>query len=466
MTRAVIEGNCLLAAPPGLGKTASTLDAIDRMVFDTLEVSRTLYVAPKIVASDTVPNELRKWADFHRLTFRFWGAEELGYEVQAKEVAGVAVGKKLRPADKAAVREKVLSDKSRIHLISRDNFYAFVLCLGKDWPYDLLVLDESDAFGDLESSRSQAAKAVLPYTKRVVMLNGTPVGNKLERLWAQMCLVDGGESLGQTLTGFRLKWMEPDKKNPKEGRVYSWKPAEGALDAIVERCRGRLITMLETDWLDLPPMITKEIRVDIPRGPYEQMERDLLLPLEGDLEAVAVNSGVLYNKLAQIACGIVFDTEKGWHEIHRAKLDALAEVVEEHNGPLLIWTSFQPDLERIRKLLPRAQMATKVKDLERRWNAGEIDYLLAHPASLAWGANLQDCPGSGMCWFGITSNAVHWNQGVKRLHRGGRREPVLNYAIVARDTVEDVMLRSRADREAIERHVMEALAYRIGRING
>lgn len=459
MTQTIIERNALLAARPGLGKTAATADAIDQLVFDRLEMQRVLIVAPKTVAEDTWPNELRKWDRFNRLTYRYWAAEDFGYAMEERIVEGVRVGSKLRPADATSLRDKVLADSAIIHLVSRDNFYNLVLALGKAWCYDMLVLDESDGFSDLESSRYRAAVAVQPYTTRTVLLNGTPMGNKLEKLWAQMCLVDGGAALGSELTQFRMRWMKPDKMDRKKGKVFQWAPEEGALEYIIERCRGKIVAMREEDWLVLPEFVQRTVLVDIPMAPYRKMARELLLEIDADSEAFAANAGVLYNKLAQIACGIVFDTERDAHELHRVKLDALAEIAEEHQEPLLIWTSFQPDIARIKKLFPGAEVANQVTDLERKWNAGKIQRLIAHPASLAYGKNLQDCPGSGMCWFGITSNAVFWNQGIKRLHRGGRKEPVVNYSIVARGTVEEQMIKMRTARGALEEDLMVALAY-------
>lgn len=463
MTDTCIADDTLLAAPPGLGKTAAVAEALDALIFDYIAAQRVLVVAPKVVAQDTWPNELRKWANFKRLTFRYWAAEDFGFQVQKTEVAGVVTGQKMRPADREALRAAILADDSKIHLVSHDNFFHLAVALGKDhWCYDVLVIDESGGFAVQGSHRYEAAKAAALHVKRRILMNGTPVGNRLEKLWGQMCLVDGGKSLGDTLSGFRLRWMKPEKVDRRTRKVHSWMPEEGALDDIIGACRGRLVTMLEKDWLDLPPMVLKEVGVQIPMDQYRKMARELYLELAPDAAALAANAGVLYNKLAQIACGILFDTGAKWHEIHRVKLEALLEVVEEHDGPLLIWTSFAPDMERIKQVLPKAVRADQVKDLERRWNAGEIPYLLAHPKMLAYGANLQDCPGSGMCWFGVTGNAEFWNQGIKRLHRGGRKEPVVNYAIVARGTVEERMLAVRAERAALEEDVMEALAYRPG----
>lgn len=463
MTEACIQGDVLLAAPPGLGKTASVLEALDSLIFDYVAARQVLVVAPKIVAYDTWPNEIRKWANFQRLTYRVWEAEDFGFHVQEVEVAGVVTGQKMRPSDREGLRARILADRSKIHLVSHDNFFHLAVALGKDhWCYDILVVDESGGFAVHGSHRYEAAKAAVLHVKRRILMNGTPVGNKLEKLWGQMCLVDGGEALGTTLAGFRLRWMKPEKVDRKTRKVHSWLPEEGAVEQIVAASRGRLVTLLEKDWLTLPPMVIKEVGVEIPMDQYRKMARELYLELAPDAAALAVNAGVLYNKLSQLACGIVFDQAGAWHEIHRVKIEALLEIVDEHDGPLLIWTSFAPDMDRIQAVLPGAVRADKVKDLERRWNAGELRYLLAHPKSLAYGANLQDCPGSGMCWFGVTGNAEFWNQGIKRLHRSGRKEPVVNYAIVARGTVEERMLALRAQRTALEEDVMDALAFRPG----
>lgn len=444
------EQDTLIAAPPGLGKTAAILYAIHDQVYDRVAINRALWVAPKIVVSDTIPNEIEKWN--LDLPYKVWTAEEMGLYTRDDG--------KLRVRDPEGLKARLLADPAVLHAVSHDHYYRLVLTLGSDWPFDWVCLDESWAFSDMDSGRFRAHQAVQHHcSPRTVMLNGTPVGNGLEKLWGQMLLIDGGAALGTTLTGFRMQYLEPDKMNPREGRVYSWKARPGAVEAIVERCRGKLMTLLESDWLALPEFVQVPLYVDIPRAEYDEMERELLLELGDDREALAVNAGILYNKLAQLACGLCFDTETDWHEIHRVKIDKLLELREAHPGPLLIWTSFQPDIERICAAIPGAVRANKVKNLERRWNAGELHTVVAHPASLAAGANLQDAPGSAMCWFGITGNALHWNQGTKRLHRSGRREPVVCYSIVARGTVEERMLERRMGREAVEADVMSALAW-------
>lgn len=451
MRELAAQQDTLIAAPPGLGKTAAMLFAIHDQVFDQCSVAKALWVGPKIVVSDTIPNEIEKWG--LPITYKVWTAEEMGLYVREDG--------KLRVADPKGFKARVLADPAVLHLVNHDHYYRFVLTLGSAWPFDWVCLDESWAFSDMEAGRFKAHQAVQHHCNPcTVMLNGTPIGNSLEKLWGQLLLIDGGEALGKTLIGFRMKYMEPDKINPREGKVYSWKPREGAVEAIVEACRGRLMTLLESDWLDLPEFVPVPYYVDIPRAEYEEMERECLLELENDREALAQNAGILYNKLAQLACGIVFDTETSVHEIHRVKIDKLLEIREAHPGPLLIWTSFRPDIDRICAAIPGAKQANKVKNLERDWNAGKIETLVAHPASLAAGANLQDAPGSAMCWFGITGNALHWSQAIKRLHRSGRREPVVCYSIVARGTVEEGMLRRRLERGAVEGDVMAALAWK------
>ena len=455
MSDEILRGNTLLAAPPGLGKTAAVLDALDQLMFDRLEAVSAWIVAPKIVASDTWPNEIRKWATFHRLSYHVWDADELGFEQREED-------QKLRVADPARLRARVRDVGARINLVSKDNFYALTLALdAASFRCDVLILDESWAFSDKDAKRFLAVLAIKAHVKpkRIVLLNGTPLGNAAEKLWAQMLLVDEGRALGTSITDFRLRWMEPDKVNPKQGKVFSWKLAEGALPVIIERSRGSIMTLREADWLELPPLVTQSLPVDIPMGSYRQMARDLLLPVARDLDAIAVNAGVLYNKLAQIANGIVFDENGDWHELHQAKLDVLADTRAGHPGPLLIWTAYQPDIARIKKLFPKAVVASKFKgNLEAAWNSGAISELIAHPASLAAGANLQDAPESGMFWFGATENALHWNQGLKRLHRSGRKDPVMNYVCWARGTVEEHRMMVRDGRIDLEASLIDALA--------
>lgn len=454
MRERVVAGDVLLAAPPGLGKTAVVLDAIDTLVFDMLAVRRVLVVAPKIVAEETWPDEIQLWDQFHRLTYRVWTADDFDYVRQ--ETTSY-----LRPRDPAAFAAKVVGHPAIVHIVSHDNFFAFALALGKSWIFDMLVLDESFNFSNPEARKYiMVRKYIRPVLRRIVLLNGTPMGNHPEQFFGQLLLVDNGQTFGSKVGAFRVQYLEPASQDKRSGRVHSWKYREGMFAAALNAARDWVVSVLEHEWLDLPDMVVREVPVSIPRKAYEQMESEGALQFEDNAEALAINAGVMFGKLSQLAGGIVYDTDGNWHETHRVKLDALREIVEGHGAPLIIWVEYDPDRQRILREFPQAQPVEKIDRLQQRWNAGELDMVVAHPQQLAAGANLQHCPGGGMVWFAPTGNAVHWHQAIKRLWRSGRKELVMNYVITARNTVEQKRLKNLRSRTQMHETALETFAIR------
>lgn len=468
----------VLGMDMSLGKTATVLWALDDLVCDSLQVARVLVVGPKRVVQETWPNELEKWDVARHLAYRVWTAEDFGYRVEetvavaadaALGVEGV-VNKTMRPADQKALRAKVLADRSPVHLVSRDHLYWLTVALGKAWPYEMLVIDESTGFADTASRRFKAVKTIrrhAPQLQRLVLMTGTLIPeDDLEQLYTQMLLVDGGARLGRTKEAFRAAYMTPDKRS--RDRVFSWKARPGAREQVAEAIRDVATVVRAEDWRDdLPAQIPVVRRVRLSpagRRAYEAMERDLLLPLAGDAQALAINQGVLFGKLHQLANGTVFDQEGVAHDVHTDKLEALLEIHEEHPAPLLIFYSHVPDRDRILRRVPGAVDVAKVRHLEADWNAGKIRRLVAHPASIGHGLNLQYCPGADVVWFGLTPSNDLFAQANKRLPRPGRSAPVRNIILLSEGTIDEDLLGMVTVKGVGQGVVLNALALRAAKL--
>ena len=93
-----------------------------------------------------------------------------------------------------------------------------------------------------------------------------------------------------------------------------------------------------------------------------------------------------------------------------------------------------------------------------RWR--EVDILLAHPASAAYGLNLQD-GGSHVVWFGLNWSLELCQQANKRLHRQGQKRTVIVHHLVTLDTRDEDILRAISMKEAAQEYVLESLKARI-----
>lgn len=434
---------CALFLDMGLGKTVSTLTAFAELL-DDCEVATMLVVAPKKVAEATWGDECAKWAHLQGLRV----SVILGTEKQ--RLAAMR-----RPAE--------------VYVTSRDLVAWLVARLGGAWPYDLLVLDELTSFKSNKAERFRAVRMVRPKCRRVVGLTGTPTPNGLKDLWAQVYCLDMGERLGRTITGFRGRWFNSYGKG---GITYRLDPKKGAEGEILARIADITLTIQAKDYLELPPLIEQDVVVDLSptvRKRYETFERERVMEFRREMEGkprqvVAGSAAALMSKLMQFAAGAVYDEAGEAVEVHGEKLERLAELIEEAAGEhVLLFYQFKHDLPRLAAKLKglRVRKYEGADDL-RAWNAGEVDVMLAHPASTAYGLNMQ-AGGHAIIWFGTGFNAELYTQAVARLYRQGQRHATRVFRLIVRGTVDEDAARAVKNKLDSQTAVLTALKDRMER---
>ena len=425
---------CCLMLDMGLGKTVITLTALWQLALDSFDVSRVLVIAPKRVAEDTWPKELAKWEHLSGLT------------------SSLVLGS-------AAERKAALQRKAFLSIINREN----VAWLVKNhyWDFDMVVIDELSSFKSNKAERFKAMKKVRPMVTRIVGLTGTPAPNTLLDLWPQMYLMDMGQRLGRFIGGFRDRFFLPDKRNREI--IYSYKPREGAEDAIYALISDICISMKAADYLDMPERIDNRIEVSMSpkeRKLYDDFQKDMVLSID-DEELDAANAASLSNKLLQMANGAVYGEDKKVLPIHDRKLDALEDLVEAANGkPLLVAYWYKHDLQRIKARFKNARCIDTAKDIDD-WNAGQIPLALIHPASAGHGLNLQD-GGCTIIWFGLTWSLELYQQLNARLWRQGQKHTVVIHHIITKGTHDEDVMRALENKDTRQSALIEAVRARIG----
>ena len=426
-----------------MSKTVETLTAINDLRYNRWQVSRVLIVAPKKVAEATWQNEAQSWDHLKHL--------------RIVSVLGTA-----------KQRIKALYTPGDIWVINRENIPWLVDYYQQDWPFDMVVLDESSSFKNPQAKRFKKLKLVRSRISRIVELTGTPAPNGLEDLFAQVYLLDGGERLGRTMTSYREQFFTQDYAHPgQQYRTYS--PQQGAADRIQAAVSDVCVSMKAEDYLSLPEYVEDVVPValDPPaKKAYDKLERDMLLEIDEDT-ITAGSAAVLTNKLLQLCNGAVYDAGRRVTEIHRCKIEAFLEVIEQlHGEHALVFYNFQHDRDRLLAALKDTGLRVRVyrgAADEDAWNAGEVDILLAHPASCAYGLNLQ-AGGHHVIWFGLTWSLEQYQQANKRLHRQGQQYPVIVHHLVVQGGVDqDVMaaLQSKGDTQEC---LMQALKARIKKL--
>ena len=425
----------------GLGKTAITLTAIRELKYNRFAVRRVLVIAPKKVAEGTWTKEKDKWE--HTKILRV--SQVLGS--QAKRIRALNT-----PAD--------------LYITNRENVCWLVDYYRNSWPFDMVVVDESSSFKSHSAKRFKALASVSGKIDRMVELTGTPSPNGLDDLWSQIYLLDGGERLGRRYTQFRERYFQPDRRGA-DGMVYSYAAKPGTEQGILEKISDICISMKAEDYLQLPDITYHEIPVKLDakaEKAYRELERKMVLELPEEEEISVTSAASLSNKLLQLANGAVYDEDRNVHEIHGCKIEAFLELIESLQGkPVLVFYNFQHDRERLLNALSGSRL--RVRELkttqdEDDWNAGKVDVLLAHPASSAYGLNLQQ-GGNHVVWFGLTWNYELYTQANKRLHRQGQTEKVIIHHLVCAGTRDEDVMRALEKKDDVQNWVMESLKARI-----
>ena len=260
--RIITQTACGLFLEMGMGKTAATLTAVAELLHDRFDVTRVLVIAPLRVAEDTWSRECGKWDHLRYLRV----AKILGAEKD---------------------RILAINTLADLYVINRENVEWLVDYFGKNWPYDMVVIDELSSFKSAQAKRFKSLRKVRPLVSRMVGLTGTPAPNGLLDLWPQLYLLDQGERLGKTMTGFRERYFLPDKRN--RSVIFSYKPKPDAEAAIYRQIADLCVSMKTQDFLVMPQRIDHVLEVRLSEAElaqYEQLERELLLPFpEGDIDA-------------------------------------------------------------------------------------------------------------------------------------------------------------------------------------
>lgn len=424
--------HCGLFLDPGLGKTVTSLSAI-KILKDKNLLKRALVVAPLRVAKYTWSDEITKWDHLEGLSYTVvHGAEK----------------NKLRDLD------------TDIHLINPEGMLWLLPLLAKEkqFPYDMLIIDESTKFKSYSSRRFKLLKPLLGKFGRRVILTGTPATNGMMDLFAQCYVMDQGLSLGKFITQFRNEFFE---QRPFD--QYNWHLKAGAEQDIYKRIQHKVIRMDAKDYLDVPELIEQDIWVELPaavKAQYKEME-DTLQVLMQSGQVTAANAAVASGKTRQICSGFLYDDQHDATWLHEAKFEALDDLLEQLAGqPVLLLYNFKATEAKLRERYGCPVFGGTANEAQRQvlsaWNAGNIPLLAGHPASMGHGLNMQD-GGRHIVWFDPTYDLELYIQANARLHRQGQKSTVFVHRILTRGTLEKAICAKLDKKDKAQNNLLSAL---------
>ncbi len=435
--RMITEPNIGCFLDMGLGKTSITLTAINDLKYNRFAIGKCLIVAPKKVAESTWTAEAKKWDHLKLLRFSL--------------VLG-SLNKRIR----------ALAEPADVYVINRENVEWLVNYYANNWPFDMVVADESSSFKNSRSKRFKALKAILPHIERMVLLTGTPAPNGLEDLWAQVYLLDKGQRLGKTISSYRDMYF---KHNPYR---HEFKALPGAQEAVQDAIKDICVSMRAEDYITLPGCMIADTMValdDKAAKAYKQLERDMLLEID-ETTITANFAAALSNKLLQLCNGAIYTEGAETAPVHECKIEALCEMVEGLNGQhALVFYNFRHDIPRIKAALHGMDKTLRIREMLKpedaeAWNAGEVDILLAHPASTAYGLNLQE-GGHHVIWFGLNWSLELYQQANARLHRQGQKQPVIIHRLMVAGSIDEDVAKALEGKQDTQEAILNALKAKI-----
>ncbi len=428
---------CFLLMGMGLGKSATCLSAFCKLQAAS-KVRAALVIAPMRVCNLTWPMETQQWDQFKHL-----------------KVANLRT---------PLGRRAFIAGQADLYVVNFESIPLLVKLVekrGGTVPYDLVIYDESTKAKNPASKRINTLRREVPSVRRRWCLTGTPAPNSLLDLFAQVRLLDDGQRLGRSFDHFKRTYFAAT-----DYQQYNWEPIPGAAERIDERIADITLTLRTSDWLkDLPDCHVNDVEVKLSpavMAQYEDFKKEMILELRREVQITAANAAVLVRKLLQFTSGAIYDGEKKAHEVHDYKTEALAKLIKETKGPVLVLCDFKHEQDRIRRKFPQARFFADARtpmlqmQLITQWNRREIPILVGHPMSMGHGLNLQQ-GSKTMVWMSLTYSRESYEQTIARLHRRGQKEVVTVHRLMVPGTVDDVVAEVLEEKRNTEQRLLTAL---------
>lgn len=435
---------CGVYAGMGTGKTSSTLTALE--ILEAFEPGPALVVAPLRVAASTWIDESKKWQHL-------------------KDFKVISVVGSIEQ------RIHALNQKAHVYTINYENLQWLVQYLGNNWRFKKIVADESTklkGFRIRQGSVRARALGKVAHTKmvnRFIELTGTPAPNGLKDLWGQVWFLDQGQRLGTSFKSFTDRWFQQVQIGADRNAVQLI-PFQHSQVEIESRLKDICISIEAKDYFDIKEPIVNVIEVELTgkaKKIYKEMEQEMFIELSESIEVEAFNAASKTMKCLQIASGAIYTDENGsWEVIHDLKIQALESIIEEAAGmPVLVSYHFKSDLARLLKAFPQGRHLDKDPQTIHDWNNGKIPVMFAHPASAGHGLNLQD-GGNILVFFSHWWDLEQFQQIVERIGptrqaQAGYDRPVYLHFIVAKDTMDSVVMERRESKREVQDLLMEAM---------
>ena len=420
----------------GTGKTRATLHAINYLI-QSGNVSRVLVVAPLSTLSIV------------------WDAEVFNHFPWLN--VGVLHGTK-------AQRLKILSEDKHIYVINHAGIEVIQKELMARKDIQAVVVDELGEYRNARTNRWKALNLFCQGKKYVWGLTGSPMPKAPTDAYAQ-CKLLTPHTVPKYFREFKMRTM-------RQITQFRWVEQPNAKDIVYE-CMQPAVRFTRDECVELPPVSYVGRQVDLSIEQKKTHDALIAKAIAAASEGVitAVNEGVLFTKILQVACGWVYtsgdiNSRKVVDLSPTPRLNALLGVLEETPSKVIVFVDFVHCADRVYEFLQNSGVdcalvtgSTSKSDRDATFHAFQNTsaprVLVAHPKCMAHGLTLTAA--STIVWYTPTVALDTYEQACARITRPGQKQKQLLVHLTATKTEAKLYRRLQA-RASLQGALLEMFA--------
>ena len=391
-----LNRRAFVLSEPGTGKTMSALWAADYLMLRG-EVRRVLVLCPLSIMHSAWMQDISN-SVIHR------SAVVCHHAQAARRIEIVQQN-----------YEIVISNYEGLDLIGKE--------IKNDGRFDLVIVDEANAYKNPQTRRWKALQAVLTPDTYLWMMTGTPAAQSPLDAYGLARLVNPS-GVPKFFTAWRDEVMN-------KITMFKW-AAKPTAAARVFQALQPAIRYTKAQCLDLPPVLTttREVPLTPQQAKYYNLLKTQMLVQAAGETITAVNAAAALNKLLQISCGVAYTDNKEVVEFDSTpRLNVLLEALEQTERKVLVFALFRATIESIRAFLNKSGVAceeihggitaTRRGDIIRRFQTQpEPRVLVMQPAAAAHGITLTAA--DTVIFYGPLMSVEQYTQAVARADRKGQ----------------------------------------------
>jgi len=321
----------------------------------------------------------------------------------------------------------------------------------------MVIVDESHAIKNLSSSRTENCIALSRIARFRLIMTGTPIAKQMEDEYVQSKFLDDAIFGYEYLKSFQTVYRNRD------GTARNVDQFKQIMAPYIHRMR-------KEDAVDMPPKIYEKFEYDISpkaKKAYRELRRNFFTTVDEENFTVQ-NGAVLMLRLQQICCGVLVNEDKSRLELGTERLDALAQLLPkyEEQEKIIIWSRFRADIEPLKLLCEKyAGVATLHGEMSNDERLDAADKFMNNH-HYKFGVFNASVGGTGFNFQGQCTTAIYYTnsfnsierwQSEDRIHRIGTKHPCNYVDIVARNTVDEYILKSLRDKKELSSMILDGV---------